>query len=161
MSEISTFQITCHLTIFKCWNTNVKLIFGLTRNTYSYLVEGHLASSFPSLRNQVLTRYAGFFRSLLNSPSWEVQFLSRVVSIDPRSITYRNLRLLTEKSGVKEPHMISTDRLQIALPNRKVPENEMWRLGLLDKLLVLREDKKHNHETTQSICAMIDSLCNT
>ena len=61
---------------FKCWNTNVKLINGLPRNTYTYLVEGHFGKHFVSLRNQVFMRYAGLFRSLLNSPSKEVQMLA-------------------------------------------------------------------------------------
>ena len=59
---------------FKCWNTCVKLTYGFPRNTFTYLVEGFLAADFTSLRNQVLSRYPGFFRNLLNSPSKEVKY---------------------------------------------------------------------------------------
>ena len=83
---------------FKCWNTNVKLVFGLPRNTFTYLVEGFIASNFTSLRNQVYTRYAGFYRKLLLSPSREVQVLARIVQLDPRSTTCKNLKMLSEKS---------------------------------------------------------------
>ena len=58
---------------FKSWNTCVKLVFGVPRNTYTYLVEDFLASGYTSLRNQILSRYPGFFRSLLGSPSKEVR----------------------------------------------------------------------------------------
>ena len=147
--------------LFKCWNTNVKLIYGLPRSTFTYLVEGHLAASFPSLRNQVFVRYAGFFRSLLNSPSKEIQFLARVVSKDPRSTTYRNLQLLSSKSGLQEPYMCSHEKVKTALPNKCVPEAEMWRIGLLDQLILLREEKQDSAQSAQTISAMIDSLCNT
>ena len=36
---------------FKSWNTSVKLIYGVPRSTFTYLVEGYFASSQKSLRN--------------------------------------------------------------------------------------------------------------
>jgi hypothetical protein len=44
---------------FKCWNTCVKLIFGVPRSTFNYQVE-LLAEDQTSLRNQILARYPGF-----------------------------------------------------------------------------------------------------
>ena len=79
---------------FKSWNTCVKLVHGLPRNTFTYLVEGFLSGSQVSLRNQALSRYPGFYRGLLNSPSKEVKMLARMVSRDPRSTTCRNLKYL-------------------------------------------------------------------
>ena len=63
----------------------VKLVHGAPRSTFTYLVEGHLAAGYVSLRNQILSRYSGFFRKLLNSPSKEVIILSRIVFKDSRS----------------------------------------------------------------------------
>ena len=71
--------------LFKCWNTAVKLVWGVPRSTFTYLVEGHLAGGQMSLRNQILSRYSGFFRGLLSSPSREVRLLARLVKSDPRS----------------------------------------------------------------------------
>ena len=51
---------------FKCWNTCVKLTYSLPRDTFTYLVEGFFAFSQTSLRNQVLSRYPGLYRNLLN-----------------------------------------------------------------------------------------------
>ena len=53
---------------FKAWNTFVKLAYGVTRSTYTYLVEGYLAKDFVSLRNQILGGYPAFFQKLLNPP---------------------------------------------------------------------------------------------
>jgi hypothetical protein len=77
---------------FKCWNTCVKLIFGVHRSTFTYLVEGLFAEDQTCLRNQILARYQGFYRKLLTSPSKEVRVPARMVTSDPRSTKCRNLR---------------------------------------------------------------------
>ena len=50
---------------FKAWNTCVKLVHGVPRSTFTYLVEGYFASGLTSLRNQILSRYSGFHQGLL------------------------------------------------------------------------------------------------
>ena len=82
---------------FKCWNTCVKLVYGLPRNTCSYLVEGILSAGQTPLRNQVVSRYPGFYRGLPSSPSREVRVLARIVSRDPRSTTCKNLNYLNRR----------------------------------------------------------------
>ena len=57
---------------FRSWNTCVKLVYRVPRSTYTYLVEGYLAATQTSLRNQIVSRYPGFYRSLMCSPSKEV-----------------------------------------------------------------------------------------
>ena len=61
---------------FKRWNTCVKLVHDVPRSTFTYLVEGFLAKEQTSLRNQILSRYPGFYRKLQASPSKEVRMLS-------------------------------------------------------------------------------------
>ena len=139
----------------------MKLCYGVPRNTYTYLVEGWFAADMTSLRNQVLSRYAGFYRKLLSSPSREIRALARIVSDDPRSTTCRNLRLLRSKTGLSQPHMFTSMRIKAALPVQTVPEKEEWRLGLLTSLLKFRSEKNLKVEDSRSICAMIDSLCAT
>jgi hypothetical protein len=146
---------------FKCWNTNVKLVFGLPRNTFTYLVEGYFARSFTSLRNQIYSRYAGFYRKLLLSPSREVQFLARIVKTDPRSTTCRNLKLLSEKTSMTQPEFYSSNRIVAALPVKQVPEADQWRLGLLRSLIVVRDENMTRMEDPRHICAMFESLGST
>ena len=146
---------------FKAWNTTVKLVYGVPRSTFTYLVEGHLAAGHTSLRNQVLSRYSGFYRNLLSSPSKEVRILARTVSDDPRSTTCSNLRYLQKMTGLSQPEFYSAGRIKIDLPIKQVPEAEKWRLGLLDSLWKMKEQKYLRVEDTKAICAMLDSLCNT
>ena len=54
---------------FKAWKTTVKLVYGVPRSTFTYLVEGHFAAGHTSLRNQML------YQNMLNSPIKEVRTL--------------------------------------------------------------------------------------
>ena len=146
---------------FKCWNTCVKLINDVPRSTYTYLVEGLLAEGHTSLRNQILARYPGFYRKLLASPSMEVRVLARMVTDDPRSTTCANLRYLREVTKMVNVESYSSWRVRESLPIQKVPEREMWRVGLLNSLLNLRSEKYKMVQDSMHICAMIDSLCST
>ena len=145
---------------FRSWNTCVKLVYDIPRSTFTYLVEGYFAKNHVTLRNQVLARYPGFFQSLLNSPSKEVKLLANVVSRDPRSNTYQNLKHVEALSGLS-PWDFSTGRIKAELPVLKVPEGELWRLGLMTNFLRMREEKNMLNENTSRICAMMDSLCST
>ena len=104
------------------WNTSVKLIYGVPRSTFTYLVEGYFATSQTSLRNQILARYPGFYRKLLSSPSKEVRVLARMVSADPRSTTCRNLRYLREVTTMDNAEYYSSWRVRDSLPVQQVPE---------------------------------------
>ena len=101
---------------FKSWNTCVKLVYGVPRSTFTYLVEGFFAADNTSLRNQVLSRYPGFFRNLLNSPSREVRILAGIVSKDPRSTTCSNLNYLENVTKVNQLQVYSATRVRQALP---------------------------------------------
>ena len=146
---------------FKCWNTCIKLVYGVPRSTFTYLVEGYFAADQTSLRNQVLSRYPGFYRNLLNSPSREVRLLARIVADDPRSTTCANLKYIERLAGLCQPELYSSHRVRAALPVREVPEQEKWRLGLLSKLFMLKSERYLRVEDTKTICAMLDSLCST
>ena len=146
---------------FRSWNTCVKLVYNVPLNTFTYLVEGYLASNLISMRNKVLAQYAGFFRSLLGSPSKEVRAVAKIVSEDPRSTSCLNLRLLTKRTGLKKPHEFASYRIKSCLTMLKIPEAEEWRTGLLASLFNLRSEKLNRIEDTQHISAMISSLCST
>ena len=147
--------------IFKCWNTCVKLAWGVPRSTYTYLVEGYFAADETTFRNQILSRYPGFYRKLLLSPSKEVGILAKIVANDPRSTTCLNLRYLRGITSIDKEEFFSSWRIREALPVKHVPEGEVWRLGLLTTLLEMRSDKHKEVQDIKKISSMIDSLCST
>ena len=52
-------------------------------------------------------------------------------------------------------------RQRLVLPVRWVPEEEQWRLGLLDSLLARRDKADSSDEESVRLCAMIASLVST
>ena len=146
---------------FKSWNTCVKLVHEVPRSTFTYLVEGFLAKDQTSLRNQTLSRYPGFFRNLLSSPSKEIRMLVRIIQDDPRSTTCQNLRYLRKLTNLESAETYSSWRIRKELPEKSVPEVESWRLGLLAELMRVRQNKYLEVEDSKRVTAMIESLCST
>ena len=103
---------------FRSWNTCVKLVHGVPRSTFTYLVEGFLAKDETSLRNQILSRYPGFFRNLLCSPSKEIRMLVRIIQDDPRSTTCQNLRYLRKLTNLESAETYSSWRIRKELPEK-------------------------------------------
>ena len=147
---------TCE-SLFKSWNTCMKLIWGVPRGTFTYLIENVLASNFVSLRHQIYGRYVNYFQGLFKSSSREVRHLARIVSRDVRSVTCRNVMLLSELTGLS-PWDYSKWRIQEKFRKAAVPQNVEWRTGLFLKLLETRRDSLQNHDQLDK---MIDSLCTT
>ena len=123
---------------YKSWNTCVKLLYYIPRNSFTYLVEGFFAANVVSMRNQILSRFGGFVRKLLHSASREVRGLAKLVINDARSNTCSNLRFLRLKCGLLEPQKFANYTVKRKLPSRCVPNEEFWRLGLLENLFKVR-----------------------
>ena len=145
---------------FKAWNACVKLVWNLPRSTFTYLVEHVVAANFMSLRNQVYSRYVGHFQHLLHSSSKEVRHLARIVGRDVRSVTCRNVKLLTTVSGLS-PWDYSKWRIKEKLPKATIPIGQEWRMSLLSKLLEARQSQITCKEDFSATKIWIDSLCAT
>ena len=84
--------------VFAAWRTGHKLAWDVHRGCRTYLVQTVLAPHVTSLRVNVLTRFRGFFRSLLDSPSWEVAVVATLAARDVRSSVGANLKLILRES---------------------------------------------------------------
>ena len=133
----------------------------MPRSTFTYLVEGFLAKDQTSLRNQILSRYPGFYRKLQMSPSKEVRSLVKMVENDSRSTTCQNLRYLRKVTNLDNAEQYSSWRIREELPKKFVPEAEKWRLGLLTKLMAMKQNQYMEVQDSKRITAMIESLCST
>ena len=116
---------------FRCWNTCTKLSWDLPRSTHSYFVNSLLFCDMPSTRQQALTRYVKFFRSLLSSPSKEVAIIARVIAQNASSNTGNNLlnisletNLCTWSSPLNKFH-------DVLEKEAEAPEDVKWRIHLL------------------------------
>ena len=146
---------------YRCWNMCVKLSWDLPRSTHVIFVNHLLACGFPSIRQQVLTRYVKFFRSLLSSPSKEVAVVSRIVGSDASTNTGKNLLnmfLETKLKPMSSPlHLFYESILKPA----DIPTSDTWRLNLLSKYLKIRQDQLISCEDTSYIDTLISCLCST
>ena len=123
--------------ICAAWRTGVKLPWGVHRGCRTYLLQQVLTPGIPSLRVNLLVRFHTFFRSLLVSPSPEVQVAALMAARDIRSSVGSNLALLREESGL-DPWTCSTGQLRAALQQAEevpVPEEDAWRVLYTWRLL--------------------------
>jgi hypothetical protein len=73
--------------VFNCWSTCVKLAWGVTRATHTYLVENLLSAGLPSLRSSVLSRFCRFYESVKSSKSMEVRLVASLSAEEIRTAT--------------------------------------------------------------------------
>jgi hypothetical protein len=76
-----------------------KLAWDFPRGTRTYLLQQVLVCGTSSARTDILTRYCKFFKSLRNSPSWEVAVLSNLIARDRRSVDGSNVQLVMLENG--------------------------------------------------------------
>ena len=109
----------------------------------------------------MLSRYPGLYRKLQVSPSKEVRMLLNMVCKDPRSTTCMNIKFIREKTGMEDAEYYSSFRVKEALPVPEVPSYEIWMIGLLVKLMEMKQKKFMEVKDSQQLTSMIDSLCST
>ena len=143
---------------FRCWSTCVKLVWDVPRGCHTYLVDNLLAANFVSTRRQILGRYVKFFKGLLSSRSKEVVLVANIVARDKASVTGRNLEMLREETGLN-PWSATPAQIRESLPKAEVPQQDRYRLGLLEKYLSTRKLLESDMGDTKDISGLIDSLC--
>ena len=85
-------------------------------------------------------RFIGFFRGLVDSPSYEVVVVARLAARDVRSNLGANLALVKTQTGL-DPWMAVMGQLRAALDRADrvaVPQADSWRVAYLRKLLAQR-----------------------
>ena len=88
-------------------------------------------------------RFRSLFRSLLVSPSPEVQVAARLAVRDIWSPVGSNLALLRQESGRLDPWTCSPGQLRAALLRSEavpVPDRDGWRIPYLQRLLSEKQD---------------------
>ena len=78
---------------------------------------------------------------LLTSPSKEVRVLTRMMSADPRSISYRNVSYLRAVTGMANVECYSSWTVWNFLSVQKVPEKKRCQVGLMITLLGMQSEK--------------------
>ena len=148
---------------FNSWSTCVKLAWEVPRDTHSYFLD-YLSGNLVAIKRDILGRYVGFYQSLLNSPSREVNILARIVFKDIRTTTARNLRFLEQETGgVTWPELPRKIKGRLQERQPVVPREDQWRVQYLGKLLeerdILRYEGLEGSKEVELVQGLIDSLC--
>ena len=146
---------------YRCWNTCVKLCWDVPRSTHTYFVDHLLAKDFRTIRQQMLARYVGFYRSLLSSPCKEVAVISRIVGLNASTNTGSNLLNMRIETGVNVMTTPISKVKEILNAPAMIPDTDRWRLPLLVEYVQIRDELNTCCEDTKTIDELIDSLCSS
>ena len=150
--------------VFNCWNTCVKLAWGVPRSTHSYLVDSLLSSGIPSVRASLLACYWKFLEGVKTSTSMEVRVVACLASGDIRSTTGSNLfgiRKLCNIDTMSTPSSSAVKLLLLQGVKSNVPRQDSWRIGCLRKYLDEKYQLKSALLDTSEVDSLIDSLCSS
>ena len=148
--------------VFSAWRTGHKIAWNVHRGCRTYLLQQVLAPHVTSLRVQVICKFRGFFRSLLDSPSSEVKVVARLAARDLRTSVGAILDLIQRETGL-DPWAAGPGQLRAALLKRDlvaVPEVDRWRVPYLWRLLAERLQAHYTADTTteERLTVLINSL---
>ena len=146
--------------VYHAWDMCVKLAWQVPRGSHTYFVERLLNCGISHVKTDILSRYVNFFKSLRRSPSMEVSIMSHIVARDIRTTTGRNLYLIRDLTGL-DPWCCSSEKVKKALGEKmvEVPEQDMWRIPYLERLLEERGEAHYQMGNTNELTGLIDSLC--
>ena len=101
-----------------------------------------------------------FFRSLRKSKSEEVRVLSELVGRDMGSTTGKNIAMLERETGLSPWTELPVKFSQkLAALKTQIPEQDLWRLEFLSKLLRERYNLSKQLIDTKYVSSLINSLC--
>ena len=90
----------------------------------------------------------------------EVALVARLVRNDKSSVTGINLEKIIRETGIKSLNVPSSQIME-ALAPPKPPQNELWRIPLLEKYIYQRSELVIQVSETKEIDALIDAICST
>jgi hypothetical protein len=144
--------------IYRCWNTAVKLVWDVPRNTSTFLVENLLGGNIQHVRGSILKRYTMFCQKLLKSSSTEIRILASISAEDTRSNMGRNLMCIGQETGL-DP--LRSGKLEVGetLEKTDVPLEDTWKIPLLKRLLEERQEQRDGDCNTKETDELITVVC--
>ena len=144
--------------LYRSWNTSVKVAWDVPRATHTYLVDNLLSCGLLNVKQQLVSRFVNFFRSLLKSQSTEVKVVASIVARCARSITGRNLKNIQLETKM-DPWREEAWKIRQSVKLEEVPDREGWRVQYLAKLIRAKQEMETRCEPVEEIERLIGSLC--
>ena len=146
--------------VFNCWSTCVKLAWDVPRAIHTYPVDNLLAGGLPSIRSSVLARFCKFFGSLRSSSCLALRVMANISANDIRSVTGNNLSNI-KKEILLDPtrDLMSKVKVTILGIRAAVPMQDRWKVSCLRKFLEKKYILDTQHQDTDDVEQLIESLC--
>jgi hypothetical protein len=118
----------------RTWNTNLRILFNLPRDTHCWIVEG--LSDGKHLRQMLFSRYLKYVKSIARNKRDALKSLYNVIKDDVTSPTGSNIRTIMLETGV-DPRSLDSQALK---GWRVYQQQDEWSIPLLRNLLEVRND---------------------
>ena len=125
--------------LYASFNVTIINVLKIDRQTHRYLIEP--LSGCTHLKTLISSRYATFYRSLINSKKMSVRFLARLAESDQRTVMGRTLSSLLSICNLKNEELpqLNAGVIKKNMVFSRPPPEDEWRIPLGQELLQLRD----------------------
>ena len=138
----------------------MKLVHGVPRSTKTFIVQNYLAVNFDPVLKELFSRYVNFVKALNDSASDEVKVLFNIVRKDIQSNTGKNMNWIQNQTGLN-PSKVNARVMRNHKMIEDIPEADVWRIPMLDKLLRKRRELETLLLNTDEVEHLINGVCST
>ena len=146
--------------LYKSWNTTVRIAFNVHWHTHRYLIE-HMSQCLH-IETIISSRFVKFHDLLKRKcKKTVVNLMANLNSNDLRTVLGRNMNDIARKCNVSI-EQVTPELVKTNLKYKEVPDDQKWRLPILDDLILERNDMLQIEGfTKEELDIMLDDLCTT
>ena len=143
----------------KTWNTSVRTMYDLPRNSHKYFVEE--ISGSPHLKSILIRRFLNFTEQIKNSKKKALKNVFQIMRKNCQSVTGSNLRkimLLVGKHNVDDLEVSDAYKVKYTV----VPDDDLWRLDLANEITEIKfGDLQVEGFTWNELQEILNEVCTT
>lgn len=121
--------------LYKTWNKTVRILYNVPMDTHTYLIETISKSLHP--KAMLSARFIGFHKTNLLCLKSSVRLLTGLFTLDQRTNYGRNLKNISDDCNIPIDELTKV-KIKKLMTYKPVPNNEKWRIKLVDELLGAR-----------------------
>ena len=144
--------------LYRTWNKSVRILFNVPMDTYTYLIESISNSLHPKV--MLSSRFVSFHRNNISCGKPGVRLLSNIFKSDLRTSYGRNLTNISNECNIPMNELTNV-KVKNIMKYRVVPENEAWRVPILNELLGSKRGDLDVPLSDEEIDCIIDHACSS
>ena len=121
------------------WNRSFKIMYKLPLATHGYFIEP--ISGKPHAKTLMMKNFVRFCELIMQSQKEALKKVFNQVKWNVLSYTGNNLRRIMKLMKKESISELKSSSVKADFKYKPVPEQEMWRMSILEELLEVRENK--------------------